>query len=115
MIILKKFLRAFISDYLYDREQARQGKLHLFRDVIFHYFILWGGAFLGIHIFLVYLIFRIWTADVEVYQRIIASGFVFVFFVLIWFFAGQLYGENPDRPIIKGVNDKEKLPRWLRT
>lgn len=114
--MIKLFLRAFISDYLYDRYQAKMGSLNMFRDVIFHYFILWGGGFLAMHIFLGFLLYEVWVTDIDIafYQRTIAFGVIVAMFFLIWIFAGKLYGTSPDRPVENGINDESMLPKWLR-
>lgn len=112
--MLKLFLRAFYSDLLYDLHEARTGKLHLFRDVIFHYG-LWLLGFLGIHFVIGLLYYLIWVTNwMEFYQRVISFGIVTSILFLVWFFAGKLYGTSPDRPVIDGINDESKLPKWMR-
>ncbi len=112
--MIKRFLQAFVSDLLYDLYQVKQGKLNLFRDVILHYFVIWGGGFFIIHVFLFICLYFLFVIPMEFYQFIIGMIIILITIVLMWVFAGKLYGEHPDRPIVEGINDKSKLPRWLR-
>lgn len=112
--MIKNFLRAFYSDLLYDLYEAKTGKLHLFRDVFFHYGV-WLFGFLGIHFVISLLYYFVWITDwMEFYQRVISFGIVTAILFSVWIFAGILYGTSPDRPIVEGINDETKIPKWLR-
>ncbi len=111
--MIKKFIKALIQDLLYDLNEVKKGNLKLFRDVILHYST-WVGGLVIIHVFLLYLSYLLVISNIAFYQSVIGFTVLLATFFLVWFFAGKLYGESPDRPVIEGINDDSRLPRWLR-
>lgn len=110
-MIIKDFIKNLYHDLLYDYYEYKQGRLNFFWDIVFHYGQ-WVFGFILANIFAIILLVLI-VIYIEVTWQFFA-GLVIVMFMWtgLWILAGRVY--KGDRPTVKGVNSRDKMPKWLR-